>query len=257
MKRRPGTKAKVQPAGTRGGRPRKSETHMTPAKWREARLMWEADHTKSATYVADEFKVTWRAVVERIKTERWTRDRDKQLVHVPRPAAPPPPRPPFRPTLYRDEYPEAMLAYFRAFAPRALERNEFERKHLPGLPTFAEFATTIGVYPSTLLEWAEQRDESGGLQYPHFHDAYKRCLAYQHWITIDRGANGQVPPAFGIFSSKNLAGWRDQFHEVETEADSAFPDDDTLDDIYQKAMEQRLAQRQMVAERRKLPDAAP
>lgn len=249
---KPGDKAKVKPAGTKGGRPRRDATHMTPAKWRDARLMWEADHTKSATFVADEFGVTWRAVTERIKTERWTRETDKRLVHVPRPK---PARPPWRPTSYRDEFPDRLIAFFREAAFEVVEvvtHDGRRKRKIVGayeFPTLEDFADSIGVARQTMHGWATDTGPDGAPQYPRFYDAYKRAKDLQASILVKGGLAGVYQASAMIFAAKNLLGWRDKVDVDEGVSLDVYPDQGELDSAYARALERRAEQRAMIEAR--------
>jgi hypothetical protein len=83
-----------------------------------------------------------------------------------------------------------------------------ETVRLPAeLPTLAGFASMIGVHRETLLNWTKE--------HPEFFDAYKRAKDDQERILVANGLCGLYEGAFGIFTAKNLIGWRDKVdHEL-------------------------------------------
>ncbi|NJM09325.1 MAG: hypothetical protein HC883_00035 [Bdellovibrionaceae bacterium] len=113
-----------------------------------------------------------------------------------------------RPTKYSPKFTAALLAYF---SKPPYRRNKKTGQVLAAdLPTLAGFACSIGVCRDTLHAWASAANERGELQYPEFSDAYKRAKDFQENFLVVNTAHGLIPPAFGIFSLKNVAGWRDK-----------------------------------------------
>lgn len=70
------------------------------------------------------------------------------------------------------------------------------------LPTLAGLACLLGVHRDTLNEWARE--------YPEFSDAVKAGKAHQERILVTNGLTGLYEGAFGIFTAKNILGWRDK-----------------------------------------------
>lgn len=104
-----------------------------------------------------------------------------------------------RPSGYRAEFCEKLIEYFsvtpyREESPGSLVPNDF--------PTFAGFAAKIGVHRETLLEWSKL--------HPEFSDAYKRAKDFQENYLAVNGTKGLINAAFGIFTAKNVLGWRDK-----------------------------------------------
>lgn len=115
-----------------------------------------------------------------------------------------------RPSLYKPEYVEALMAFFKGDAVREVQRV-IERKNQDPiivteekgahLPTFEDFAESIGVDPGTVDDWAQK--------YPEFGQAKKRAKARQaHFIQVN-ALLGHYTPAFSIFFAKNNMGWKD------------------------------------------------
>lgn len=78
-----------------------------------------------------------------------------------------------------------------------------ETYRLPAeLPTLATFACEIGVHRDTLNEWERQ--------HPEFSDAVKRAKEHQERILVSNGLCGLYAGPFGIFTAKNVLGWRDK-----------------------------------------------
>lgn len=231
---------------------------MTPDKWKAARAMWEANDKCSRAFIADEFGVSLQAVTDRIRHERWTRESQKQLVHVPRPAAP---RPPWRPTEFREEFADMLIAYFREAALEIVEcevvdkannARHTKRKIIGAFefPMIETFADTIDVSAKTLYAWSVERNKDGSLRYPYFSAAYERARELQSAILVRGGLAGVYNPAVSIFAAKNLLGWRDRIDAPAEDTGSiAEADKAELDNAYQRALDKRREQDAMIADR--------
>lgn len=136
-------------------------------------------------------------------------------------------RPVGRPSVFKDEYVEQLLAYFdkEAYERKPLldkEGNEKGSEIVPNkFPTLARFATMVGVTRETLHDWATSRNEDESLKYPDFSYAYKKAKEYQEAILVEGAMANAFHANFAIFTAKNVLGWRDK-HETEiTGADGA------------------------------------
>lgn len=123
-----------------------------------------------------------------------------------------------RPTLFRSEFTDMMIDYF-SVEPYVEKTKkvvsygnviEVPFDHANDFPTLAGFAIKIGVHRDTLKEWSEVAEENGDLKYPDFSDAYKRAKDYQERFLTVNGLKGLVSTNFGIFTAKNVLGWRDK-----------------------------------------------
>jgi hypothetical protein len=117
---------------------------------------------------------------------------------------------PGAPTKYRDEYCQKILEYF--------SKNPYEEKEVmvatkdgpmmikkevaSDCPSMAGFAISIGIPKRTILDWTKKHEE--------FAEAYELAKCYQENFLIVNGNRGLINTAFGIFSTKNIIGWRDK-----------------------------------------------
>lgn len=115
-----------------------------------------------------------------------------------------------RPTNYDPKYCEQIIEYFSV--PPYVERektivSQGEKFEVPvieanDMPTFAGFACSIGVHRETLINWCKV--------HPEFFDAYKKAKEFQEHFIIVNGNKGLINTAFGIFTAKNVLGWKDR-----------------------------------------------
>ena len=123
-----------------------------------------------------------------------------------------------RKTDYRPEYCDQIIEYFnrpaitrrQVLASRDADGNETYREEVEvcDLPTFAEFATIIGVHRDTVLEWQKVN--------PEFAEACKLAKEHQERILITNGMHDRYAQPFAIFAAKNLIGWTDRQHLLTT-----------------------------------------
>lgn len=124
-----------------------------------------------------------------------------------------------RPSKYKPEYAEQMEEYFGVEAGYDVEVENSKGvmqsvRHAADLPTFAAFATKLGVHRETLLNWAGTGEE-GKPKHPEFFDAYKRAADHQERILVQNALKGGYQPSFAIFTAKNVLKWRDKTdHEI-------------------------------------------
>jgi hypothetical protein len=121
------------------------------------------------------------------------------------------------PSKYDPAYCEQLLQYFSIAPYYTTEKTIIqngEKFKIPvteanDMPTYAGFACEIGVHRETLINWTKD--------FPEFFDAYKRAKEYQERFLIINGQKGLINSAFGIFTAKNVLGWKDrQPEEVPT-----------------------------------------
>lgn len=120
-----------------------------------------------------------------------------------------------RPTLYRPEYCEQLIAMFsvEAFTTESYTNGNGEERTrtVPcKFPTLARFAANINVDRDTLKEWANKIDESGTLVHPEFSAAYKKAKDLQEALLVEGGLAGAYETPFAIFTAKNVIGWKDK-----------------------------------------------
>ena len=120
-----------------------------------------------------------------------------------------------RPTKYKPEYCEAIIAYFSIEPTRTITETttrrdgtitEKEIQIANDFPTIQRFCFSIDIVVDTLHEWVAR--------YPEFSDAYKRAKELQEALWINNSMKGLYNPAFTIFTGKNIFGWRDK-QEIE------------------------------------------
>lgn len=160
---------------------------------------------------------------------------------------------PGRPSGYKPEYVKELIEYF-SISPyrqvnkkiteklesgdsKVLEIAQFDESgrainETSDFPTFAGFAISIGVHRDTLVEWSKN--------YAEFSDAYKKAKDYQeNWLAVN-GNRGLLPPAFAIFTAKNILGWRDkQPDEVDVVVNNHALSDEQLDNRIEALMKSK------------------
>jgi hypothetical protein len=121
-----------------------------------------------------------------------------------------------RPTKYRPEYCDKIIAYFsqprtRTITKRITTKNgttiEQDQEVANPLPLFEGFASSIGVWVGTFQEWCKAHEE--------FARAYARAKQLQKEFLILNGTMGLYQPQFTIFVAKNITDMKDvQTHDV-------------------------------------------
>lgn len=122
-----------------------------------------------------------------------------------------------RPTKYKKEYCEQIVAYFKDFEPFdeiPVEEEQGEdgkittkMKRVPKAPpSLTKFATELDVSRDTLHEWKRTHKE--------FSDAFIKAKAIYEEIYIDGATLGLYNPYFTALIMKNRFDWRDK-KEVE------------------------------------------
>jgi hypothetical protein len=108
-----------------------------------------------------------------------------------------------RPTKYKPEYCERLVAYFKRSPYREVTLANGSTQNVPNVfPTMARFADELDVARDTLIEWAAV--------HPDFSEAYKRALTLQESILQEGALAGAYHGSFAIFTAKNVCGWRDE-----------------------------------------------
>jgi len=97
-----------------------------------------------------------------------------------------------QPTKYQPKFCQMLIEYF----------DVDPAKKVKEVPTLAGFAIRIGVHRDTLHEWSKI--------HPDFEYVYKRAKDYQERFLVNRGLAGEIDTVFGIFTAKNVLGWRDR-----------------------------------------------
>lgn len=95
--------------------------------------------------------------------------------------------------------------------------KDTEVKEVSDIPLFCGFAIKIDVDRDTLTEWNKKHKE--------FSLAYKKCKQLQENWLVTNGLRSNINTAFGIFTAKNILGWRDKVEQMITVDDIEFDDD--------------------------------
>lgn len=133
-----------------------------------------------------------------------------------------------RPTDYKPEYCESLVAFFDCEPYEKVVMEEQERENVTKgtksktvkykmiankLPTFVQFARSIGVTTKTVWQWANETDPEfveradgvqAPLRYPEFSKAYAEAKELQKDFLIQNGLQGTSPSTAFIFVAKNL-----------------------------------------------------
>lgn len=125
-------------------------------------------------------------------------------------------KPPGRPSGYKPEYVDKLIAFFDVSPTiskekisvnrRTGEAQVTEEKEAIDLPTFERFAHSIGTSHKTLLEWKER--------FPVFRKAYERAKELQQDVWQTNTLHNRYNSAFAIFMGKNVFGWKDKSEET-------------------------------------------
>jgi len=132
-----------------------------------------------------------------------------------------------RPSSWKPEYNEAIVKFFERERPY---REHFDTKgHMQPiperLPFFEDFARSIGVDDTTLVNWAKEdkaameREEVS--KYPGFFAAYSHAKHLQKRQIVEGAMVGAYNPQFSIFLAKNVTDLRDKQEMEHTGKDGA------------------------------------
>lgn len=133
-----------------------------------------------------------------------------------------------RPTAYRPEYCEGIVAWFQdglyeIMHPERIENKIGDVKHVtrPIFPrTISGYACTIGVGQKALWDWANKYDD--------FRNAMNVAKGIQEQCVTMMTATGAWTASFGIFMLKNCAGWTDKVDvTLEVQVPLTFDHDDS------------------------------
>lgn len=164
-----------------------------------------------------------------------------------------------RPTVYRDEFVDMILAFFRIDVERSVEVTKADKEGKPmtvtetvlnRFPTLERFADSIGVTRQTLHDWSVATEKDGKtLKHPEFSYAYARSRDLQSALLQEGGLGGQYESRLATLALKNIAGWREQVDaQVTTAVTTATTDE--LNEVYRQGIE-RAARARAEAEARK------
>lgn len=149
-----------------------------------------------------------------------------------------------RPTVYKSEYCEMIVDFFRVqpqitkkkktYYASGQVKSEEEYPIAAELPTFQKFADKIGVHIDTLHEWKDKYEE--------FSEAYARAKQLQEHIWLVNGMSNLYNAQFAQFFGKNCLGYKDK-QEVESTNMNLNAEIDTEATFQSKATEEEKANR--------------
>lgn len=126
-----------------------------------------------------------------------------------------------RPTLYKPEYCEQIIEYFKREPVNVLYKREYYKDgtlktEIPILtaaefPTIEGFAESIEVHKDTVYQWVKDNKE--------FSDAFSRAKQIQEQIWLVNGMQNLYNSQFAQFFGKNCLGYKDKM-EVEQKGES-------------------------------------
>jgi hypothetical protein len=124
-----------------------------------------------------------------------------------------------RPSLFKPEFTQALLDYFdidpytekvKQVVTKSGDVLDVKTEVASDFRTLAGFAVKIGVHRDTLHEWSKAKNDDGSLKHPEFSDAYARAKDFQENYLAVNGNKGLIQPQFGMFTAKNVLGWREK-----------------------------------------------
>lgn len=158
-----------------------------------------------------------------------------------------------RPTVYRDEFVDMILAWFRIDVERQVEVTKAGPDGRPvtvmetvlnRFPTLERFADSIGVTRQTLHDWSVATEKDGKtLKHPEFSYAYARAKDLQAALLQEGGIGGMYEARLTGLALKNIAGWRDQVDQTVTTTLTTATTDE-LADVYRQGIERSKRQRE-------------
>ncbi len=125
-----------------------------------------------------------------------------------------------RPTIYKEEYPERLLKYFKSATPTKMVTKqqiigskvvEVEEEVPNMMPTVEAFCCEIEISKETYYRWIKD--------YPKFSDAYKKAIVYRDKIFTENTFMGRYEKVFSIFYAKCNMGWREAKNEDDENKD--------------------------------------
>ncbi len=273
---------------------------LSKEQWAEARAWWEGDASVSFQMIADKYGCSRPAVGQKAEKDGWARGeasapepaatpKEAKVAKVsPSPSKVsgrsrtkqdegPPVLPPERlsatdwqlitgkrgrgrPTDYREEYVDEIIAYFDIQVQSLVDVEYAKEDGSMGVrkqvvtntfPTLSRFASKLGVTRDTLYEWAHGRNADGTLKHPDFSYAYARAKDLQDALLTEGGMMGVYEGRFATLAAKNIIGWKDQV-ETKNEVALTSTSTDELDQIYVEKMAEVERKKQEVIARNAL-----
>lgn len=128
-----------------------------------------------------------------------------------------------RPTKYKAEYCDLIIEFF-SIHPFEIFSTPFGPKRTANtMPTFHDFARTIGVNEDTVVEWATAKDVQGQLKHADFSAAYREAKTLQKWFLIENGLNGVYNSRFAEFTAMNISDMRRVVQPVDDNGNTLKP----------------------------------
>lgn len=120
-----------------------------------------------------------------------------------------------RPSAYRPEYAQQIIAFFDTHPTKEVEvaglGGATRIQVLPRTPpTLVRFAQGLNVSAETVGKWATELGEDGHPRHPEFADAYARARNLLESLLVEGAALGVYDSRVTQFMLKNWYGWKDQ-----------------------------------------------
>ncbi len=121
-----------------------------------------------------------------------------------------------RPTKYKPEYCQKIIDFFSTPPNTIKEIEHFKNGEVSWkdqkiiankLPTFHEFARSIGVWPNTIKAWCREHNE--------FLTAFNYAKTLQKYFLIENGLNGCYNSTAFVFTAKNITDMKDHTEQVQ------------------------------------------
>lgn len=215
---------------------------LSKQEWQDARVTWEADQRAGFDWLAAELGISRQSVSEMAKRKGWTKLSNRTSTQGGGPAKAK--RRGGRPTAYRPEFCDMMIAFFDIPLEREVvvdvedgQGGTIKESRIVAntFPTFARFAARIGVSRESLRNWANAKNLDGTPVLPEFFCAYACARDLQESLLIEGGMSGVYNYKFAILSARNILGWRGHVEQdVAVNVNGATADE--LDHIYEKGI---------------------
>lgn len=124
-----------------------------------------------------------------------------------------------RPRLYKPEFCIKMINFFSIEPYKLIELTKVTKdgrevktsEIVPNrLPTFANFAWSIGVDRDTVLNWVDATNDDGTRKYPEFFGAYTQCKELQKDFLNYNALAGNYDSRYAVFLATNITEYRNK-----------------------------------------------
>ena len=120
-----------------------------------------------------------------------------------------------RPTKYRQEYAQMLYEHFDIEITQIKNILDRQGKKVraevaTNFPTLSGFARKIGVYASTIRDWANNVNDDGSKQHPEFYAAYRFAKEVQDEFLVVNTLNGAYKENFAKFLATNILDYQER-----------------------------------------------